>query len=105
MTTEAQRELAGRIRADRQVWRDLVSEVGLDRMLEPGPMGEWTFKDLTAHLAGWRNARLPMIEAIRRGEPVPPPPWPIEMDEADDVDAVNVWLQERDRDRPLDDVL
>jgi hypothetical protein len=105
MTTDAQRDLAARIRADRQVWRDLVAEVGQERMLEPGPMGEWTFKDMAAHLAGWRNARLPMIEAIARGEPVPPPPWPIEMDKADDVDAVNVWLQERDRDRPLEDVL
>jgi hypothetical protein len=108
MTSQAQRDLAARIRADRKVWRDLVAEVGRERMLEPGPMGEWTFKDMAAHLAGWRNARLPMIEAIARGERVPPPPWPIEMDEADGEDAVhtvNLWLQERDRERPLDDVL
>ena len=24
-------------------------------MTEPGPMGEWTFKDLAAHLLGWRE--------------------------------------------------
>jgi hypothetical protein len=105
VTTPAQSALAARIRADRQVWRDLVDEVGRERMLEPGPMGEWTFRDMTAHLAAWRNARLPMIEAIASGEPVPPPPWPTEMDEADDVDAINNWLQERDGDRPLEEVL
>ena len=55
MTSAAQRELAGRIRADQQVWRDLVAEMGPERMLEPGPMGDWTFKDLAAHLAAWRN--------------------------------------------------
>jgi hypothetical protein len=103
MTSEAQRSLAARIRADREVWRDLVAEVGRERMLEPGPMGEWTFKDLAAHLSAWRNARLPVIEAIGRGEPVPPTPWPGTMDS--DFDAINDWFHERDRDLPLDAVL
>jgi hypothetical protein len=102
MTSEAQRALAARVRADRQVWRDLVAEVGRERMLEPGPMGEWTFKDMAAHLAGWRNARIPMLEAISRGEPIPPPPWPPHLD---DDDVINAWFQERDSGRPLDDVL
>ena len=105
MTSAAQRDLAARVRADQQVWRDLVAEVGRDRMLEPGPMGEWTFKDMAAHLAAWRNARIPMIEAVGRDEPIPPPPWPADMDEDDDVEVINAWLQERDRDRQLDDVL
>ena len=102
MTSEAQRQLAARVRAGQQVWRDLVVEVGRDRMLEPGPMGEWTFKDMAAHLAAWRNARIPMIEAIGRGEALPPAPWPAEMD---DDEPVNDWLHDRDRDRPLDEVI
>ena len=67
-------------------------------------MGEWTFKDLAAHLAAWRNYRIPMVEAVARGEPVPAPPWPAGMPE-DDYDAINAWFQERDRNRTLDDVL
>jgi hypothetical protein len=102
MTSEAQRELAARIRADRHVWRDLVAEVGRERMLEPGPMGEWTFKDMAAHLAAWRNARIPMIEAIGRGEPVRRAPWPAAMH---DDDVINDWFQERDRGRTLEAVL
>jgi hypothetical protein len=102
MTSTVQRDLAERVRADRQVWRDLVAEVGRERMLQPGPMGEWTFRDMAAHLAAWRNTRIPMIEAIARGEPVPPAPWPASMD---DDDTINAWFQERDRDRGLDDVL
>jgi Protein of unknown function (DUF1706) len=102
MTSEAQRQLAARVRADRQVWRDLVAQVGHERMLEPGPMGAWTFKDMAAHLAAWRNARIPMLEAIGRGEQLPPPPWPADLD---DDDPINNWLRERDRDRPLDEVL
>lgn len=102
MTTDAQRIRADQVRADRQVWRDLVEEVGRDRMLEPGPMGEWTFKDMAAHLAAWRNARIPMVEALGKGEPLPAPPWPAELD---DDEPINDWFQARDRDRPLDDVL
>jgi Protein of unknown function (DUF1706) len=104
MTTDAQRYRADQVRADRQVWRDLVAEVGRERMLEPGPMGEWTFKDVAAHLAAWRNARIPMVEALGRREPFPPPPWPADVDEQD-VHAVNAWLRARDRDVPLEEAL
>jgi hypothetical protein len=102
MTTPELRAAAERVRADRQVWRDLVAEVGRVRMDEPGPMGEWTFKDLTAHLAAWRNTRIPMIEAIASGEPVPDPPWPAGMT---DDDEINAWFQARDARRSLDDIL
>jgi hypothetical protein len=94
--------VAEAVRTDREFWRALVDEVGRDRMNEPGPMGEWTFKDLTAHLAAWRNARIPMLDAVARGAPVPAPPWPADM--ADD-DAINAWFQERDSARSLEDVL
>jgi hypothetical protein len=104
MTSTKQREAADRVRADQRYWRDLVAEVGRDRMDEPGPMGEWTFKDLVAHLAAWRNYRIPMIQAAGRGEPMPPPPWPAGLVE-DDYDAINAWFQARDATRSLDDVL
>jgi hypothetical protein len=38
------------IDSERTIWRELVAEVGEDRMDEPGPMGDWTFKDLASHL-------------------------------------------------------
>ena len=102
MASEQQRAAAGRIRADRQFWQELVAEVGRDRMDEPGPMGEWTFKDLTSHLAGWRNARIPAYEAVGRGEHPPSPPWPAELE---DTDEINVWLQQRDRGLTVDEAL
>jgi len=102
MTSEQQKAAADRIRADHRFWRDLVAEVGRERMDEPGPMGEWTFKDLTAHLAAWRNTRLPMLEALARGEPLPGPPWP---DGMTDDDEINAWFQDRDSTRSLDDIL
>ncbi len=102
MISPKQHAAAEPVRADREVWRDLVDEVGSERMTEPGPMGEWTFKDLAAHLAGWRNYRISLLEAAAKGEQEPLPPWPSELD---DDDAINAWLYERDRDRSVEDAL
>ena len=48
---------------EREAWRALVDEVGVDRMTEPGPMGPWSFKDLAAHLLGWRDRTIARLEA------------------------------------------
>jgi len=104
VTSAKQREAAARLRADQRFWRDLVAEIRRERMDEPGPMGAWTFKDLTAHLVAWRNYRIPMVEAAGRGESMPPPPWPNQLAD-DDYDAINAWFHERDRTRTLEDVL
>ena len=92
-----------RIDTERTIWRELVTEVGEDRMDEPGPMGAWTFKDLASHLLGWRQRMIARLEAAAAGNPEPPPSWPSEL--VGDVDAVNPWLRARDLDRPLRDVL
>ena len=94
-------EALERIAAERRYWRDLVVEVGEDRMDEPGPMGQWTFKDLAAHLLGWRQRMIARLEAAVAGEREPAPAWPADLSD----DEVNEWLHERDRDRPLREVL
>lgn len=91
------------IRAERAWWANLVAEVGADRMNEPGPMGEWTFRDLAAHLLGWRERTIRRLEAAAAGGPTPPSPWPSELD--GDDDRVNDWIQEESRDRSVHHVL
>src|SRR5437764_15332148 len=95
-------ELLERIHREQKLWRDLVAEVGRERMNEPGPMGEWTFKDLVSHLAAWRNRTVGRLEAAAAHRAEPPAPWPREMN---DDDTINAWIRERDRARALDDVL
>jgi hypothetical protein len=91
-----------RIATERILWRDLVAKVGEDRMNEPGPMGDWTFKDLASHLLGWRQRMIGRLEAAAEGRPEPATPWPAELD---GVDEINPWIRARDLDRPLRDVL
>ena len=65
-------------------------------------MGAWTFKDLAAHLLGWRERSIARLQAVAAGQPDPPPPWPTWMD---DDDTINGWIQERSDGRSTRDVL
>ena len=94
-------ELLQQIQDEREAWNALLAEVGEDRMEEPGPMGDWTFKDLAAHLTGWREWTLARLEAGPDGD-VPPAPWPASLTTDDEI---NDWIHEQHRDRPLRDVL
>jgi hypothetical protein len=90
------------IREDQQFWRDLAGEVGPDRYTEPGPMGEWSFRDMAGHLLGWRERTIRRLDAAGRGEPEPADPWPAEIE---DVDAINDWIQARDAGRSPEELV
>jgi len=96
------RNVLARIEREHAAWRALVNEVGRDRMTEPGPMGEWSFKDLAAHLLGWRQRTVARFEAAAAGREEPTPPWP---EDLQDDDSINDWIQEQSRGRSVDDVL
>lgn len=96
----ARAQLLARIAAERAQWRALVAEVGPARTEEPGPMGAWTFKDLAAHLTGWRERTIARIAA--GPDAAPPPPWPAALHEDDEI---NAWIYEQNRERPVHDVL
>ena len=95
-------ELVALCQRERQVWRDLVDEVGVDRMTEPGPMGPWSFKDLAAHLLGWRDRTIDRLGAAADGRETPAPAWPSDLD---DDDSINAWIQARSDARSVRDVL
>lgn len=95
-------QILAAIERERQGWENLLVEVGEARMLEPGAMGEWTFKDLAAHITGWRARRLRSLEAAALGQPEPPPPWPAALT---DVDEINDWIYEANHDRLLGEVI
>lgn len=98
-----------RMDAARAGWEALLAEVGEARMEQPGAEGDWTFRDVVAHLNAWRDLTLSRLEAARRGEQ-PQLPWPAGMSEeivdgVDGVDEINRWMGERDRDRSVSEVL
>jgi hypothetical protein len=83
-------------------------EAGNERIAQPGGFGDWSLKDVIAHLTGWRLATAARLEAgLRHEEPVFP--WPSHFDiqntEADDPHEINRWFFETNRDKPLAQVL
>ncbi len=99
--------LLERIERERGLWEDLVAEIGEDRMLQPGATGDWSFKDVVAHLNGWRIVTLARLDAACRNGSPAAPPWPasLDADNEDDLDKINDWIYQASRERPLDAVL
>ena len=72
-------------------WNALLAEIGHERMEQSGVNGEWSMKDIVAHLTGWQRHLNNRLTAAARGEPKPAPPWPADLKEEDDI---NAWIYE-----------
>ena len=100
--TQSKAEMLQAIRDEAARWDALLAEIGEERMTQPGAMGDWTFKDVVAHMTGWRTGEtLHYLDAARRGDKPAAPPW----QEDFTTDEANQWIYERNHDRPLRDVL
>lgn len=102
-TSKAQ--LLDDLRDEEARWEALLHEIqdiGEDHMTQPGVAGEWSIKDIVAHLTGWRRRTVGRFQAALRHEPLPPPLWPAHLQTDDEI---NAWIYAANRDRPLADVL
>lgn len=99
-TTKAQ--LLAELQGEQAAWEALLSSIGEERMTEPGVAGEWSMKDLIAHITGWRRRTVSRFQAALHHEPLPPSPWPSHLRTDDEI---NAWMVESNRDRPLSAVL
>ena len=95
-------ELLDWLREEYRQWEALLDQIGTSRMDQPGVNGDWSMKDIVAHLTGWQPRLSAHIEAAGRGEPEPPPPWPAHLQTEDEI---NAWIYESNRGRPLREVL
>ncbi len=80
----------------------LLDDIGLDHMTLPGACGDWTVKDVVAHLSGWQRNLNARMQAAQRGEPAPPPPWPARLEDEDDI---NAWIHESTRHQSVQETL
>ena len=72
---------------------------------DPSPAADegWTVKDILAHLTAWRQLTAARLEAaLHGGEPAMP--WPAPLDEERDLDEINRWFFETNRDKPLAEI-
>lgn len=83
--------LLDEIRTSHALWAAAADSVPDEALLEP-VVGEWTRKDLIAHVAYWERHSADVLEALRDGrdlyEGAPPP--------ATDAQNERAWLESRD---------
>lgn len=94
-------EILDTLTSNWQEWENLLNQIGRERLTEPGVTGEWSVKDIAAHLAAWEERAALWTEGIRTNTKPPPAPWSRGLSE----DEENASIYEMNRSRSLDDVL
>jgi hypothetical protein len=81
-----------------------IAETDAEHAVAPGSFEELSFKDVIAHLTGWRLVTAARLEAgLQATEP--DFPWPENLEEGRDLHAINRWFYETNRDKPLEQVI
>jgi hypothetical protein len=95
-------ELLNWLQEEYQRWEAFLDQIGEARMDQPGVNGDWSIKDIVAHLTGWQPRLIAHLQAALRGEPEPAPPWPAHLQTEDEI---NAWIYESNRGRSVREVL
>jgi hypothetical protein len=95
-------ELLEEIHASRAEIEAIIDELSQNQMTQATDDGGWTIKDHLVHIAEWQRRGLGVIEGR--------PAWEAmgidkETYQALDIDGINEILYERNKDRPLPEVL
>lgn len=91
-------ELLRRIREERRALEKILARLTHPQMLLPGVDGEWSVKDVLAHLSAWERRMLTWTASLLRGHSPDAP-------EPQDVERINAEIQAEVRDKSLAEVL
>src|SRR6266487_6870218 len=92
-------QLLNQLQQERELWENLLTEIGPERMEQPGVTGDWTMKDTIAHMTTWWRREVALLAAVQRNER--PPDHPPQSQ----VPIINEWVHRTNRDRPLAHIL
>lgn len=94
--------ILSRIQKERRRLEKNLASLSDQQMVEPGVIGEWSVKDILAHLVDWEQRFLGWYQAGLRGEiphtSAPGLNW-------GELDKLNQLIYEQNKDRPLSSVL
>lgn len=103
MTTEMTKAtFVSTLRADHQAWESALGDVSEERMTEPGVAGEWSVKDLIAHVTVYERWTNEWLEPALRGAA---PEWDYpEGEDTASLNERNARFYEENRARPLNEI-
>lgn len=90
------------IQSERKLLEATQAELSEDEMTRPGANGEWSVKDVLAHIVAWEKFMLRCLSQIQKG--MMPELLPLDIT-GDDVDELNRRIYVENRGEPLDEVL
>ena len=93
-------ELLEQIQAGRAAWEALLAQVEPERLTEPGVEGDWSLKDVIAHIAFYEQRAGNRLRAVARG--TTPASHPVIKNL--DTDDANAWIYDQNENRPLAEV-
>src|SRR5438270_705946 len=82
----------------------VLAPLDQQQMTIPGVTGDWSIKDILAHLAVWQNYLVIRLQAATRNE-VPAIQGILSDEEGSAIDRLNAGFYEENKSRPLDDVM
>jgi hypothetical protein len=96
------KELIEELRAERARLEALLGDLTNEQMEIPGVQGEWSVKDIIAHITVWEHRGIDWLRAVANGkEPQVPEPGYTQRDQK----ALNLQTYQENRERPLQEIL
>jgi hypothetical protein len=95
-------DLLSQSQKEHDALEQFLSTLTVEQMTQPGIVGEWSPKDVLAHLYEWEQMVLGWLAASQRGET---PHVPAEGYKWNQLPALNEQIRQKHEGRTLDDVL
>lgn len=86
------------LESSREEFLDAIAGLEDEEMLEPGIVGDWSIRDLLAHISHWEGELVTMLYQARAGQK----PDRQEISGQEQIDQLNAHWYQESRDRPLD---
>ncbi|MEO8287322.1 MAG: ClbS/DfsB family four-helix bundle protein [Chloroflexota bacterium] len=87
-------------------WKDLLAGMSEEQINDPQPSSDLSIKDIVAHLWAWQQISVARVEAALHNTE-PQNPWRHQQPDLDpdaNVDRINAWIYETNRDKSWPDV-
>jgi hypothetical protein len=94
-------QILARMAESRRALRSAIDRAGPDLLMRPGSWGEWTLKDLLAHLTYWQMSAIDRLQKVAAGRSEE-----IQLVDGDHaIDQINENVYRANKDRSLADML